>query len=410
MIKVWTDAAEAGLLDRHATRGSSFVYLPDVARARSVSVTMPVRLPSWDVQFGLTPIFEMNLPEGVLRERLRLAFAKATGTFDEFDLLGIVGRSQVGRIRYTSQKEQLQEDVPFQSVDEILEKRRGGERFRYLIEKFATFSGISGVQPKILVRDEGASAALSKATHRLSESYRGATHIVKFWEQNEYPQLAANEFFCLKVAEKSGLDVPPNRLAEDALALVIDRFDLRPDGTSRGFEDFAVLNARRTDEKYRGSYESSIMKRFAEFANSPHVGEDLERLFTLIVINCALRNGDAHLQNFGIVYDDVQGEARLAPVYDLVTTSVYLPKDSMALTLNGTTKWASAKELQRLGETRMGGSPARVREILARIRGAIGDASKGLSAYIKGHPEFEDIGNRMLQEWEQGVALSLKAA
>ena len=175
----------------------------------------------------------------------------------------------------------------------------------------------------------------ARRTDRLSQSYRGATHIVKFWEQNEYPQLAANEFFCLKVAEKCGLDVPPYRLAEDALALVIDRFDLRSDGTYRGFEDFCVLNARRTDEKYRGSYETSIMKRFTEFANSPHVGEDLERLFTLIAVNCALRNGDAHLKNFGIVYDDVQGEARLAPVYDLVTTSVYLPKDSMALTLNG---------------------------------------------------------------------------
>ncbi|HEY1580433.1 MAG TPA: type II toxin-antitoxin system HipA family toxin [Terracidiphilus sp.] len=410
MIKVWTDAAEAGLLDRHGTRGSSFVYLPDVARVRAVSVTMPVRLPSWDVQFGLLPIFEMNLPEGVLRERLRLAFAKATGTFDEFDLLGIVGRSQVGRIRYTGQKEQLQEDVPFQSVDEILAQRRGGDLFRYLIDKFAAFSGISGVQPKVLVRDEGASAALSKASHRISQSYRGATHIVKFWEQNEYPQLAANEFFCLKVAEKCGLDVPPYRLAEDALALVIDRFDLRSDGTYRGFEDFCVLNARRTDEKYRGSYETSIMKRFSEFANSPHVGEDLERLFTLIVINCALRNGDAHLKNFGIVYDDVQGEARLAPVYDLVTTSVYLPKDSMALTLNGTTKWASAKELQRLGETRMGATPARVREILDRINAAIADTSKELRTYIKDHSEFEDIGNRMLQEWEQGVTLSLKAA
>jgi serine/threonine-protein kinase HipA len=410
MIKVWTDAAEAGLLDRHGTRGSSFVYLPDVARARAVSVTMPVRLPSWDVQFGLPPIFEMNLPEGVLRERLRLAFAKATGTFDEFDLLGIVGRSQVGRIRYTGQKEQLQEDVPFQSVDEILAQRRGGDLFRYLIEKFASFSGISGVQPKVLVRDEGASAALSKASHRISQSYRGATHIVKFWEQNEYPQLAANEFFCLKVAEKCGLDVPPYRLAEDALALVIDRFDLRSEGTYRGFEDFCVLNARRTDEKYRGSYETSIMKRFSEFANSPHVGEDMERLFTLIVINCALRNGDAHLKNFGIVYDDVQGEARLAPVYDLVTTSVYLPKDSMALTLNGTTKWASAKELRRLGETRAGGSPARVREILDRVNAAIADTSKELRTYIKDHSEFEDIGNRMLQEWEQGVTLSLKAA
>jgi len=410
MIKVWTDGAEAGLLDRYATRGSSFAYLPEVARARAVSVTMPVRLPSWTVQFGLLPIFEMNLPEGVLRERLRLAFAKATGTFDEFDLLGIVGRSQVGRIRYTGQKEQLQEDVPFQSVDEILAQRRGGDLLRYLIDKFASFSGISGVQPKILVRDEGASVALSKTADRLSQRYRGATHIVKFWEQNQYPQLAANEFFCLKVAEKSGLDVPPYRLAEDALALVIDRFDLRSDGTYRGFEDFCVLNARRTDEKYRGSYETSIMKRFAEFANSPHVGEDLERLFTLIAINCALRNGDAHLKNFGIVYDDVEGEARLAPVYDLVTTSVYLPKDSMALTLMGTTKWASAKELQRLGETRMGGSPARVREILERINGAIADTSKELRAYIKDHPDFEDIGNRMLREWEQGVALSLKAA
>ena len=410
MIKVWTDAAEAGLLDRHGTRGSSFVYLPDITRACAVSVTMPMRLPSWNVQFGLPPIFEMNLPEGMLRERLRLAFAKATGTFDEFDLLGIVGRSQVGRIRYTGQKEQLQEDVPFQSVDEILEKRRAGDLFRYLIEKFASFSGISGVQPKILVRDEAASVALSKADHRLSQGYRGATHIVKFWEQNEYPQLAANEFFCLKVAEKCALEVPPSRLAEDAHALVIDRFDLRPDGTYRGFEDFCVLNARRTDEKYRGSYETSIMKRFAEFANSPHVGEDLERLFTLIVINCALRNGDAHLKNFGIVYDDVQGEARLAPVYDLVTTSVYLPKDSMALTLNGTTKWASAKELQRLGETRMGGTPARVRQIFERVAAAIADTANKLRAYIKSHPDFEQIGNRMLQEWEQGIARSLKAA
>jgi serine/threonine-protein kinase HipA len=407
VIKVWTDAAEAGLLDHFDTRGSTFLYLPDTLPARAVSVTMPVRLPSWDTRFGLPPIFEMNLPEGVLRERLRLAFAKATGTFDEFDLLGIVGRSQVGRIRYTGRKEQLQEDVPFQSVDEILAKRRDGDLFRYLLEKFASFSGISGVQPKILVRDE---ASLNKTSYRLSESYRGATHIVKFWDQNEYPQLAANEYFCLMVAQKCGLDVPPFRLAEDALALVIDRFDLRQDGTYRGFEDFCALNARRTEEKYRGSYETSILKRFSEFANSSYVGEDLERLFTLIAVNCALRNGDAHLKNFGIVYDDVQGEARLAPAYDLVTTSVYLPKDSMALTLNGATKWASAKELQRLGETRMGGTPARVREIRERIDAAIAATAQEVRAYIKEHPEFEEIGNRMLHHWDEGAALSLRAA
>ena len=408
MIKVWTDAAEAGLLDRHGERGSTFAYLPGMPAARAVSMTMPVRLPSWSVPFGLPPIFEMNLPEGFLRERLRLAFAKATGAFDEFDLLSVVGRSQVGRIRYTGDKQQLREDVPFQSVDEILTHKRGGDLFRCLLEKFVSFSGISGVQPKILVRDEKAFAEMEHTGHRLSQSCKGATHIVKLWEPNEYPQLAANEYFCLTAARKCGLDVPPFRLAEDGVALVIDRFDLRMDGTYRGFEDFCALNARRTDEKYRGSYETSVMKRFAQYANSTHVNEDMEKLFTLIALNCVLRNGDAHLKNFGIVYDDVQGEARLAPVYDLVTTSVYLAKDSMALTLNGSTKWPTARELRKLGETRAGGTPAKIRQMLERIDLAIQQTAAEVRSYIKQHPEFAGIGQRMLQEWESGSNTSLR--
>src|SRR5450755_2168021 len=401
MIRVWTDTAESGLLDRDGERGSTFVYLPD---------TMPARLASWSVPFGLPPIFEMNLPEGFLRERLRLAFAKATGTFDEFDLLSIVGRSQVGRIRYTGDKEQLNEDVPFQSVDEILERKRGGDLFRYLLEKFASFSGISGVQPKILVRDEKAFVALRETKPRLSQSYRGATHIVKFWESNEFPQLAANEYFCLKVAQACGLDVPHCQLADDAMALVVDRFDLRADGTYRGFEDFCVLNARRTDEKYSGSYETSVMKRFQQFANSPAVLADVEKLFTLIVLNCALRNGDAHLKNFGIIYDDVLGEARLAPVYDLVTTSIYLPKDSLALTLNGTTQWPDSKSLRRLGETRMTGTPAKIRAILERISDALSQTEIDLRSYIKEHSHFKEVGERMLQEWVKGRQLSLQGS
>jgi serine/threonine-protein kinase HipA len=410
MIKVWTDAAEAGLLDRLQDRGSAFAYLPETVSRRAVSVTMPVRLPSWDVPFGLAPIFEMNLPEGALRERLRLAFAKATGTFDDFDLLAIVGRSQVGRIRYTGDKERLNEDVPFQSVDEILARRRHGDLFLHLIEKFAAFSGISGVQPKILVRDESASAALANTQPRLSPSYSGATHIVKFWEPNKFPQLAANEYFCLQAAERCGLEVPRYRLAEDGMALVVDRFDLRPDGTYRGFEDFCVLNARRTDEKYRGSYETSVMKRFQQFANSSDVLADLEKLFTLIVLNCALRNGDAHLKNFGIVYDDVLGEARLAPVYDLVTTAIYLPKDSLALAINGTSQWPDSKALRRLGETRMSGTPAKVRQIFERISDALAQTEAELRSHISEHSEFKEVGERMLQEWKKGQEFSLETA
>jgi len=114
------------------------------------------------------------------------------------------------------------------------------------------------------------------------------------------------------------------------------------------------------------------------------------------------------LKNFGMVYDDVQGEARLGPVYDLVTTSVYLAKDSLALTLNGTTKWPMAKESRKLGETRAGGTPAKIRQILERIDEAILETTKEVQSYSKQRPEFAAIGQRLPREWEGGAANLLR--
>jgi serine/threonine-protein kinase HipA len=107
--------------------------------------------------------------------------------------------------------------------------------------------------------------------------------------------------------------------------------------------------------------------------------------------------------------DDVLGEARLAPVYDLVITSIYLPKDTLALTLNGTTQWPDNKALRRLGETRMTGTPARIRAILEPISDAISQTEIDLRSYIKEHPAFKEAGERMLQKWVKGRQLSLQA-
>jgi serine/threonine-protein kinase HipA len=402
MINVWADNQPAGVLDRYGSRGSTFAYNHAVNPLCAISLTMPLRTASWNIPLGVAPIFEMNLPEGVLRERLRLAFAKATGTFDDMDLLTIVGRSQLGRIRYTGVNESLNEEVPFQSIDEIIESRRGADLYRYLIGQFASYSGISGVQPKFMVRDEKNLSVDGDAKRRLSSTFRGATHIVKFWDAAEYPQLAANEFFCLKVAEECGLNVPPHRLAEDGSALVMERFDLRSDGTYRGFEDFCVLNGRRTDEKYRGSYETHVMRRFQQFARSNSILQESLKLFTLIVLNCAIRNGDAHLKNFGVIYEEVQGEANLAPVYDLVTTAAYLEKDRMALTLNGTNMWPTGKELLRFGESRSLGTRQQLLSIFEKIGDAMDQTLKKMRAYSKLHPEFRPVGQRMSQEWTVG--------
>ena len=95
-------------------------------------------------------------------------------------------------------------------------------------------------------------------------------------------------------------------------------------------------------------------------------------------------------------------------VYDLVTTSVYLPKDSLALTLNGLTRWPTAKELGRLEETQAGGTPAKIRRIMRASRKRFRRPPEKSSPYAKEHPQFADIGQRMLQEWESGVNTALR--
>jgi serine/threonine-protein kinase HipA len=370
---------------------------------------MPVRVASYGEPFGLLPIFEMNLPEGALRERLRLAFAKAAGTFDDLDLLAVVGRSLLGRLRFTAPEAGLDDEVPFQSVDEILQRRRSGDLFRHLLDRFARFSGLSGVQPKVLIRDENDAAALAAAEGRRSQSVRAATHIVKLWDAGEFPELAANEYFCLCLARECGLAVPRFRLAEDGIALVVDRFDLRSDGTYRGVEDFCVLNARATAEKYRGGYENSLFRRLREFMAGDHTAwrQDARALFTLFAVNCAIRNGDAHLKNFAVAYDHVDEVPRLAPVYDLVTTTAYLPHDRMALTLDGTTRWPSAPALERLATTRCGLAPKDVAGIFERIADAMADLRPEMRRYAADHPGFAAVHQRMAAAWEDGVRDSL---
>src|ERR1039457_7524581 len=66
----------------------------------------------------------------------------------------------------------LDKDIPFQSVDEILAHRRDADLFIYLIEKLESLSGISGVQPKILARDEEAFRVKTRADSLANASNR----------------------------------------------------------------------------------------------------------------------------------------------------------------------------------------------------------------------------------------------
>ena len=146
------------------------------------------------------------------------------------------------------------------------------------------------------------------------------TVIVKA-EGSDYPGLARNEFLCLSVAREVGLDVPDFWLSDDSLLLIVSRFDRTPDGMALGFEDMAVLTGRGTARKYEGSYE--MVAKAVSIFTAEAASHELRHLFARVALSCKLRDGDAHLKNFGLLYEHPAGPRRLAPVYDVVCTDIY---------------------------------------------------------------------------------------
>ena len=109
--------------------------------------------------------------------------------------------------------------------------------------------------------------------------------------------------------------------------LILDRFDLvmqESGGIERlGFEDIAALAGLRvrdvlSDRKYQGSYQ-----RVAELLRQLQLqARELHRFFEQVAFSVMVHNGDAHMKNFGVLYRS-DHEIWLAPLFDVVTTSIY---------------------------------------------------------------------------------------
>jgi serine/threonine-protein kinase HipA len=370
-----------------------FNYRQATRSEDAVSVTMPVRADQYDSMGGLLPIFEMNLPEGALKERLRMQFAKTIPEFDDLDLLSIVGSSQIGRLRY-AHREQLSESVPTQDLAEILTYKGSADLFAHLLERFATYSGISGMQPKVLVREVGLP---EKVIHQ------GATHIVKSFDPREYPELAANELICTRGAAAAGIETAHVQMSQNRQFLIVDRFDLTKDGSYLGIEDFCVLNARRAHGRYDGSYEN-IAKRITDYVTANKLAAAREQFVLMVAYACAIENGDAHLKNFSVLYAQPEGEITLAPAYDLISTSLYMPHDKLALTMNDSKDYPDRARLIKFIRHVTGKSERSAASIIERaIAGA--HAAIGQARHYAGrHPDLEEFAGKLTAIMKRGIA------
>lgn len=195
-------------------------------------------------------------------------------------------------------------------------------------QEFSKRLSISGVQLKYsLSLADGALVLSEKNGQYILKPVPPARQLMSIEDAPE------NEHLTMQIAEQVfGIDTAANALIlfkDRQPAYITRRFDVKSDGSKYMQEDFAQLTNRSRQThgeafKYDGTYVEigMLIKKYVAAAMPA-----LEKFFRIVVFNYIVSNGDAHLKNFSLIRTD-EGEYKLAPAYDLMSTVIHTPHES----------------------------------------------------------------------------------
>ena len=347
---VWWDGRIVGDLtqdahgDMHFTYGDAWVADPT---APPLSASLPKTATRY-AKRACQPFFGGLLPEG----NQRTAVAKALGISanNDFSLLERLGGEVAGAIQllppgYAPETiggpwapTFLSDEALFKVIEEL-------PRRPFLAGQGGLRLSLAGAQIKLPVVVAGARIGLPA-------SGQPTTHILK----PSLPGLAGsteNEAFSMRLAHAVGLEVAAVEARVLDLGggrrrtyLLVERYDRvqGPLGVRRLHqEDFCQASGITSALKYQTEGGPGFKACFDLLRGISTVpANDLGRMLRAVIFNVILGNADAHAKNFSILYGD--GGIRLAPLYDLLSTSYY-PE----LATDFAMKIGDASSLERLG-------------------------------------------------------------
>lgn len=332
-LGVYWDRQEVGRLERVDERSREYAFdYTDASRAISLSLPLDER------SFSPTqsrPFFEALLPEGTVREQVASRLKLAAS--DSFGLLAALGRDcagalqivEAGRMSETPSVSWLDEG----ELDALIEALPRHPLGIQSDERGLRLS-LAGVQNKaVLVRDsEG----------RFGKPLGGmpSSHILKpELPGGDYPGLATNEYFCMRLAARCGLPTAVVYLQTlpGHPCLIVERFDRElstwpPRRIHQ--EDLCQALGLTPDFKYQQQgWQLPSYHALAELLDqhSPVPGTDRLAGARATVFHFLVGNADAHAKNISLMHLD--DGIHLAPLYDIVCTAAY-PELSTDLALS----------------------------------------------------------------------------
>jgi serine/threonine-protein kinase HipA len=198
-----------------------------------------------------------------------------------------------------------------------------------------------------------------------------------------------NEHLCLDAARRCGLPAVRSRIARfgDQSAIVVERYDRYPVGSGFGRihqEDLCQALAVPPTRKYQnegGPSPSDIAELFRRVMPTRAAEQAVRGFADALIWNWLIAGTDAHAKNYSLLLS--QGEARLAPLYDIASALPYGDHEKklrLAMKVGGDyqlnphrNRWPDAARELGLPAAEL---VARARELAFTAADALADAAK----------------------------------
>ncbi|HED15837.1 MAG TPA: type II toxin-antitoxin system HipA family toxin [Gammaproteobacteria bacterium] len=287
----------------------------------------------WARHQRLHPVLSNLLPEGALRELISQGLK--THIDNEFQIFSYLGQDLPGAIVATPMEPQ---DVP----ESVLTTHGKAKAIKFEGSDLRNKFSLAGIQMKFSMKEKD-------GRYNLTKNGELGDWIIKT-PSTKHKHVPVNEYTAMNLAALAGVDIPDIKLIElnkldnlpqinlpdEKLAFAIKRFD-RDGNTRIHMEDFAQVLVKYPHNKYDAANSEQIGKVIYDFSGDGLA--DAQQLARRLLVNILLANGDAHLKNWSLLYQD-QVTPRLSPAYDIVTTSVYFDDEKeYALNIGKTKKW-----------------------------------------------------------------------
>ncbi len=315
----------------HLSEGKlRFVYAPEYlanASASPLSFALPLQTEAFDEQRSKA-FFGGLLPEGKLRALLSKQFGISKQ--NDFALLREIGGECAGAVSLV-----LAGDVPLKPKTEPAIRWLNAAELNELVAQLPLRPMMAG-EDGLRLSLAGAQDKLPVCLKEISDSdyFIGlpmgdlpSTDILK-------PPIHAlhgtvlNEFFCMRLAANTGLQVAPTLLVPTApqAVLAVARYDRRIDASNRVTrlhqEDFCQALGIAAENKYENEGGPALKDCFSIIRSATsNSATSILSFLDYVIFNALIGNHDAHGKNFSLVYRD--DKVQLAPLYDCLSTAIY---------------------------------------------------------------------------------------